>query len=1026
MDGTRLIQIRQPRQRALLTALLVRPGQIVPADSLIERLWPQMSLVHARRALHTAISRLRQVLGDTDSILIRTQTPGYLIDVSVEQLDTGQFEGLLQRAAHHHADPAARGELLAAALRLWRGPLLADVDVDLLSQDELVGITERRELALEWRIQADLETGKHAAMIPELSQLTTEFPARERFWEHLMVALYRVGRQAEALEAYQTARRRLAETLGIEPSAALRTLEKDILNHADWLAAPAGGAEHPWRLQRQLPLRDPLFSGRTDLIASIACRLTRLSKTVSIVAVHGGPGVGKSAFALQVAHDVTRHFPDGQWYVRLDGAGRAPRDPAEVLAELLSSSGLHAASIPAGLDARAAAWRTRIADRRVLLVLDDARSVEQIEPLLPGAPGSAVLVTSRTDLRALRVSAGAVSVPLDILTAAEARALLRAALDAPDACGTDIDDLTEICAMLPLALRIAAANLASRPGHTAGQLVAELRAGDLLGQLAVVDDQRAAVRAAFQQSYQRLDPVDATLFRRLGLVPGPHVTAEGAASLLATSADVAAHRLDVLATASLLQHHEAGRYRLHDLLRRYAGEQAEKEDTATDREQARDRWYADLLARTRAAVLIGHQNPHFACPSAARGWLDAERPTLVAAARVAGQLGPLPMAWRLASAAAGYLSGNNHSEEWRSVVTDGLRAARKAGVVPAQAEMEVCVALLETNAGRYDLALQHYERSLRLRQQDGQDLVARTPYPRPAPIFVNNGTLADAVAATQRGIAAGRRYNDVYGMAGMLAFYAMLLLDQGKISEALDHLRQAAAIRRTAGGDGATAHELCLQGACLFLLGRAPEALEHLTVSYRLSQLHGDRPTEACVLLTRAEMAASGGHFDEAVSLGRQAVAVAENCDSHAHIDALGALGRAHLVSGEHTFAIEVLGRAWALADAHGHRRPGLQARTRLAAALVAAGQLSTAAVHVGASLRACGDHGYRLQEAIALTVLAELRLAEGDFAAAAEQSQRALNLQQSLGCLAGVRSADAVMARVRQRTPVERSLSLI
>jgi DNA-binding SARP family transcriptional activator len=549
-DGPRRVPVPQPRQRALLAALLLHAGRVVPADELLDRVWERTRPDNARAALHTAVSRLRRRLGQD---LIETRPPGYLIAVERDQVDTTRFLAMVGQA-ERTGDPAVTVRVLTEALALWRGPALADIDADSLRRDLLVELTERRGQAVEHLVDARLRLGQHAALVPELRLLTVRHPTRERLWGQLMTALSRCGRRAEALETYRSARRRLVELLGLEPGEQLRELERAILAGDLLPAAAADG----WRPARQLPLDPPVFAGRAGLVADLAERLTARRDTTPVVAVHGGPGVGKSALAVRVAHRVAEAFPDGQFHVRLGG----DVETAQVLGQLLHASG-------AGAQAPGpAAWRSHSARRRFLLVIDDAVGTEQVEHLLPGGPGSAVIVTSRTDPRGLAVSHGAWPVELDVLSGAEARDLLARVLgeDRVAAEEAAVEELVELCAGLPLALRIAAANAAQH--SSVAELVAALRT-DPLDRLVVPGDPRTAVRAAFDRSYRGLDDGGARLFRLLGSAP-VDVTAALAARLLGEPVTSAARRLEALAGAGLLRRHPPARYRLHGLLRRYA------------------------------------------------------------------------------------------------------------------------------------------------------------------------------------------------------------------------------------------------------------------------------------------------------------------------------------------------------------------------------------------------------------------------------------------------------------------------
>ncbi|GAA3841720.1 BTAD domain-containing putative transcriptional regulator [Saccharothrix violaceirubra] len=560
------------RARVLLATLLLRAGRSVPVDDLVARLWDgDVPNPHRVRAtLHMVVTRLRQALGPAN--VVRTTTNGYRVDILPGDLDLHRFRDLSERGRY------------ADALALWRGTPLSDVRSDLLHAEDVAPLLEERLLVLERRVEADLDAGRAGGLVAELRSLTRENPLRERFWGQLVLALYRSDQQAEALAAYQTVRELLADELGVDPSEYLRGVHQSVLN---------GDAVPPaWPVLCQLPPDNVDFVGRADLEAE-ATELLACDRGVPVVAITGAPGTGKSALTVRIAHETRARFPDGQLFVRLDGAGGSPRDPAEVLAELLAAVGVDSAKIPDRIDARAAAFRARIADRAVLVVLDDAAGLDQVRPLLPGTPGCAVLISSRNQLtglqgvRGVRIRPLAFEPGLDLLSR-----MVGAQRIAEDRVAAAA--IVEACGGLPLALRIVGARLAARRSlplaKMASRLADERRR---LDELSISD---LEVRAGLALSYAALSQDAALAFRRLGLLGAADIAAWVVKTL--AGLDDPDPALEQLVDANLIE--EVGRdatgeprYRLHDLLAVYAAElaRADGDEVCDDALRA----YADEL-----------------------------------------------------------------------------------------------------------------------------------------------------------------------------------------------------------------------------------------------------------------------------------------------------------------------------------------------------------------------------------------------------------------------------------------------
>ena len=605
-DGERTLPIPRGKQRTLLAALLARTGQVIPAAELSELLWDGRPPQSAHVTLQNYVRRLRQTLGPTDSGRLRTQHPGYVIDADAEQVDLIHFGVLCDagQAAARRGDWIQAGDNLRRALSLWRGQPFLGVASELLVLAEAPRLSEMRTDALETRIEVNLHLGMHHQVIGELRQLAGADRLRERPRALLMLALYRAGRPSDALAEYQDARRTLISELGLEPGSGLRQLHGQILRADPSLDLPSAvrlatdpaagqGAEAEPAVAvdpvlaealvpRQLPAAVAHFAGRQAESAALTGLLDRAAGrlgAVTVAAIVGTAGVGKTALALHCAHQVAGRFSDGQLYANLGGfgPGLGAATPREVLHGFLRALGVPPADVPVGLQAQAALYRTRLAGRRVLVVLDNARDAEQVRPLLPGSPGGAVLVTSRVQLTGLVAADGADLFNLSVLSDTDAAELLAGRLDAERLAQDPAAarELTGLCARLPLALATAAARAASRPSVPLAALAAELRA-DRLGALAT-GEPATDLRASLSWSYDQLSRPSAELFRLLGAQPGADITVAAAASLAGVDRRWARAMLAELTGAHLLQEPAPDRFGLHDLLRAYAIERASGE-----------------------------------------------------------------------------------------------------------------------------------------------------------------------------------------------------------------------------------------------------------------------------------------------------------------------------------------------------------------------------------------------------------------------------------------------------------------
>ena len=593
-----LVSVRSPMARNVLAALLLNANRVVSAGRLVDVLWGDDPPASAVPSLHNHVMRLRAALGETGASRVKTVAPGYLIEVGDGELDLDEF-GRLSRCGRDALaagdwDSALRG--LSAALALERGEPLADVTSRLLREQEMPRLVQMRLDVVEARIDARLRLGRSAEAIAELAGLTLSYPLRERFHEQLMLACYQEGQQAEALNAYRRAREVLAGELGTEPGPGLRRLHQQVLAQDPGLviAARREAAVRP----AQLPADLGDFTGRGDevtLLTGLGAGAWQQPGVVPVCVVTGPGGIGKTSLALHVAHQIRDRFADGELYARLGGSAGRLADPGQVLGRFLRDLGADPAQIPEGEAERAARFRSMLAGRRVLIVLDDARDSGQVAPLLPGVAGCTVVVTSRSPLADLP-SVGRLS--LEPLTSGQALELLSRIAGAPRlrAEAGPAANVAELCAGLPLAVRIAGARLAARPHWQVKELADRLADTTArLDELAVGD---LSVRASFAAGYTRLraDPgglAPARAFRLLGLWAGPDISTPAAAALLGVDPHAAEHALETLLDSHLLQAGKsAGRYRCNSLLRVYAAERAREEDSPADIDAAMQRLLA--------------------------------------------------------------------------------------------------------------------------------------------------------------------------------------------------------------------------------------------------------------------------------------------------------------------------------------------------------------------------------------------------------------------------------------------------
>jgi DNA-binding SARP family transcriptional activator len=904
--GKTALPVLPGKQRVLLAALLLRANRMVSLDELTEVMWGPAPPVSARSTLRNYVKELRKTLAVSGDSRLITVPGGYQIRVTAAELDLSRFDAL-QAEARACAGAGAWDEAsaqLREALSLWRGEPLADVPSEPLVLREVPRLAELRLQAIERRIEADLQLGRHADVITELRYLSAMHPFRERLHGQLMLALYRDGRQAEALAAYADARHVLVEELGAEPGTGLRELHRHILTTSPALELPkaarstVGRREPP--VPRELPAGVAHFTGRTSELAALSRLLDapddRMPGTVVISAIGGTAGVGKTALAVHWAHQATGWFPDGQLYVNLRGYDLGqPMSAADALARFLRALGVPDQDIPADQDERAARYRSLLAGRQMLVVLDNASDVEQVRPLLPGAPACTTLITSRDALAGLVARDGATRLDLDLLPPDDSVALVRALVGGraeadPQAAAA----LASHCARLPLALRIAAELAAARPAVPLAELAREL-AGlqQRLDLLDDVGDARTAIRAVFSWSYQNLGQPAARLFRLTGLHPGPDFTVRAAASLAGIAPGKVRPLLNELARAHLLTEQVPGRFGCHDLLRAYAIELAAMTGSGAARHAALGRLLDYYLHTATAADRLlyplrrriplvaprsGMTPDDLAHHGQALAWLDAERHGLLAAISLAADHGFDVHAWQLAFSLETFFYRRSHWQDWAATQRIALAAADRLGDRDAQALTHCGVANALIQVGHPAEALGYLRSALRLREEAG----------------------------------------DVHGQARVHLYIGRAVEHQGRYREALVHSRQALRLAQTV---GAPAKALLAEaynhvGWELAMLGSYPQALRYCQQAVALNRRLGNKHQQPAALDSLAYVHWHLGHKAEAADCYRRAVELFDEMGHRYQMsETLVFVGDAHRADGNLAAAHQAWTQALAILD---------------------------------------------------------------------------------------------------------------
>ncbi|WP_214402964.1 AfsR/SARP family transcriptional regulator [Pseudonocardia lacus] len=774
---------------AVLALLALHHPTGVGHPSIADGLWGADPPTHAGNAVQGHVSRLRKL-----GLGVERTGPQYRLSGDV-RVDAAELAELVAEGdAHLRAGrPGEAAERLRAALGLFRGPVLAGLEDLPFAAAEIARLEGARAAARRSRIEADLRLGRYAALVPELEALVEAHPDDEGLLGMLMRALHGAGRHGDALVAYDRGRRRLVAEHGIAPSPALRALHQAMLEqtHREPTAPQRAGAPPP----RQTPHGPAVFVGRAAEVAELVELLAPGGSggVAPIAAVDGPGGVGKTALAIRVADLLAPSFPDGVLFAALGGGDpdRAPGTEA-VLGRFLTALGVPAAEVPADAESAAARYRTELAGRRVLVVLDDAVDAERVRPLLPVGAGCAALVTSRAKLGL----AEAVAVGLGLLPLEEAGELLRRVgrvREAPD--DTAVVAVARACGRLPLALHIAGGRMANRPPAFTARL-AELLSDETrrLGELRLGDHD---VRSSFAVSYRLLSPAEQRAFRLLSRWAGPTVPVDVATALLGGSATEAEAVLNRLVTARLLDEVEPGRHRFHDLLRLFGRELAEGADGEGPRQEAALRRVlrhlldaavtADSALAARPAPPPGEPDRRAEDRAAALAWFEAELANLVAAAGLAADLPDpevAPVAWGLSDAAFRYLDLTKRWAEWTRICEHGVRAARRVGDAQGEATSLNRLGCAYRERGRVPEARDCLERALDISRACGDVPLEMSVLNNLANALQDAGLIAEAVAVHGEKLGVARRTGHRYDVAVTLNNLGDIHLQDGDLDAA--------------------------------------------------------------------------------------------------------------------------------------------------------------------------------------------------------------------------------------------------
>ncbi|MBP8537678.1 tetratricopeptide repeat protein [Streptomyces sp. MK37H] len=1031
--GGRRLKLGSDKERSLLAALALEAGRPVSMNALMDRLWDGKAPPRARENAHTYISRVRKHLrlaGTGPSApRITSRAHTYVLETDPDAVDLNRFQRLtdLAGAAATSGEDERVVDLLTRAEDLWQGEALAGLP-GTWAETVRAMLAERRLHATISRIAALHRLGRFADSIGELSAMVRDHPEDETLAGQLMLAYYGSGRYTDALRVYQQARRLLMSEFGSRPGAELERIHQSVLDRTpvDRLvrtaaagapsepSEPSSGGYSPAQSPpRNLPYQPPLIGRRSELDALMESIGTepREGAVLTVETVSGMAGVGKTAVAVDTARTLAPRFPAGQVFLDLRGhsSSQEPLSPSAALATLLRLFGAPADTIPVRLDELIALWRTTIADRRAVIVLDDAAGPDQVAPLLPGNSPSLTIITSRRHLTGLP---HAVPLALDVLQTDDAITLFRSFAGAARTQDiTETARIVRLCGHLPLAIELVANRFRSRPSWSLTTLGERLaRSPGPLGEIRNADQE---ILRAFALSYRALDAAQRTTFRRLGLHPGPDFTSESAAALLDLPARETERLIESLLECHLLREPTPDRYRFHDLLGDYARMLAFSEDDEREREQALARlitFYlraaeqADRVAYPRRIRLTADgadQLPALSRPrnaDEARAWFATERGNLLAAEHQARTHDSPESAARLAHALAGFLEAECHWQDAADILQHTADHWSRTGDQPALCHALLNLSSNHANTGRYAQAVEAGERALEIARGTGDRDAEWEAYRILGVIHWHMGENETAVVLHQRALAIGVATGNVWNEARSRNNIAISLLDLGEPERALDHFRKALSGFRSAGDQSGVIRTLNNLGDVYARRGDYTQARMTFEELLPLTESTGNSYARATVRTNLAANLAECGETGRALALHQQALTDFRILgDRKSQATAHNGLGEAHFKEDSVDASVDNHLKALDIARDIGATQEITRALRGLGRVELNDGRLDSAAQHLKASIATAHKANARDEEARAQALLAEVQLAAGDTAQARELLQKALSALRAL-----------------------------
>ncbi|MEO3810289.1 BTAD domain-containing putative transcriptional regulator [Sphaerisporangium sp. B11E5] len=935
------------RQRITLALLLLDAGRVVTVERLVDAIYGEVLPPTSKAQVQICISALRRLFtAHGRPGLIVTHPRGYILEVADEDtLDVRRFETLTAEARRRRdagdLDTAVRQ--YREALALWQGEAMVGIDSRPV-RAAANRLAEHRVTTNEDCLQLELDLGHHHELVGELTALVAEHPLRERLRGQLMLALYRSGRQADALRVYRLARETMVEELGIEPNEQLQRLEYAILTSDESLNGPARVTTIPLEPPEPPPARPvPVllpaavadFTGRNKQLDAIQRELAlaaedRFRLAVPIIVIAGQGGLGKTTLAVHAAHTVAERFPDGQLFTDLHGGAYRQVSAMQVLERFLRALGVAGSDMPDGLEERAEMYRALLADRRTLIVLDDAARESQVLPLLPGNRTSAVLITSRSRLAGLP---GAVQIEMDIFDSDQSLELLGriAGSDRVRAEPGEAVELSELCGRLPLALRIAGARLSARPHWSIDQLVVRLK--DETRRLDELKHGDMGIRASISLTYESVGPEARRLFRLLAILDTSVFSAWLAGALLGGSHTDAQDLLDELADAQLIESAGPGygvhsQYRFHDLVRVFARERLAAEETAAERKTALERALGTLLFVAEAAHRRVYGEEYLQVHSGATrrplprklvdqlvaspmAWYERERPLLVSGIRQAARAGFAELCWDLAISAVTLFESRIYLDDWRETHEVALAAARHAGDPRGQGAILYSRGSLHMTLKRLAEARRDFEEAIELFNRVGDDLGVALVLRNVAFLDRMSGLADEAAARYTHALDIFTRTGDQVGAAYVLHNLAQLRLDDGDPEGASRLLAEALALSRRGGSRRVEAQVLHRMGDTYLQWDEPSLAAEIFGTAIDIVREIGDPIGETYVLCGLGVARLRLGEVAEAEEALRQAVRLGRSSgDGLAEGRALLGLGELALSCDDHAHAVAHLEQA--------------------------------------------------------------------------------------------------------------------